>query len=166
MHNIKISAALLVAAALTLGCVEKPPEQPAIDLAAEAQAIRDRSAEWLALASARDAAGVANGMYTADAVTLFDGDLNHGTAEIQASMEADTAEYPNSTIAWTTSQVHVAASGDLAYELGSFTFDPDGAGEAPGANGEYATVWVKSNGTWRAAADAGTASKPVADGGA
>ncbi len=162
MHNMRLVAALIVAAALTLGCVEKPPAQPAVDVAAEAQAIRDRSAEWLQLAVARDAVGVANGMYTADAVTLFDGDMSHGTAEIQASMEADTASNPDSTITWSTSHVHVAASGDLAYELGSFTFDPDGAGEAPGVNGEYVTVWVKSDGTWRAAADAGTTGKPAA----
>ena len=162
MFNIKYTAALLVAAALAVGCVERPPAQSAVDVTAEAQTIRDRSAEWLALAVARDAAAIANGIYTADAVTLFDGDINHGAAAIQASMEADMAEYPDSTMSWTTSHVHVAASGDLAYELGAFTFDPDGAGDAPAASGEYATVWVKSDGTWRAAADAGTASKPAA----
>ena len=114
----------------------------------------------------RDAAGIANGIFTADAATLFDGDINHGTAEIQASIEADAAANPDSSMSWSTSYVHVAASGDLAYELGSFTFDPDGAGEAAAVNGEYSTVWVKSDGTWRAAADAGTVAKPAAEGGA
>ncbi|HEY5626230.1 MAG TPA: hypothetical protein VIT93_07050, partial [Dehalococcoidia bacterium] len=96
-----------MAVVLTVGCVEPPPAQPVVDLAAEAQAIRDRSAEWLKLAIARDAAGIANGMFTADAVTLFDGEINHGTAAIQASIEADTAANPDSTLSWTTSHVHV-----------------------------------------------------------
>lgn len=161
MHHFKLPAAVLAASALIMGCVEKPPAQPVVDVAAEAQAIRDRSAEWLQLAVAQDAAGIANGIFTADAVTIFDGDIEHGTAEIQASMEANNAEYPGSSITWSTSHVHVAASGDLAYELGSFTFDPDGVGDAPSVSGEYATVWVKSDGTWRAAADAGTTVKPA-----
>lgn len=166
MRCIKFPAAVLAAAVLTWGCVQKPPAAPAIDVAAEAQTIRDRSAEWMELAVARDAAGIANGIFTADAVTLFDGDVKHGTAEIQASIEADAAANPDSTLSWSTSHVHVAASGDLAYELGSFVFDPDGAGEAPGATGEYATVWVKSDGIWRAAADSGTARKTTEEGGA
>lgn len=166
MRNIKLPVALIVAAGLTMGCTEAPPAQPTVDVAAEAQAIRDRSAEWLRLATARDAAGIANGIFTADAVTLFDGDIHHGTAAIQAGLEADAAANPDSSHSWSTSRVQVAASGDLAYELGSFTFDPDGAGEAPAVNGEYSTVWVKSDGTWRAAADAGTTAKPAAEAGA
>lgn len=160
MSNIKIAAASIVTAALAWGCIERPPAEPAIDLAAEAQAVRDRSAEWMALATARDAAAIATGFFTTDAVTLFDGDIQHGTAEIQADLEADMAANPDSTLSWQTSQVRVAASGDMAHELGSFTFDPDGAGEASAVSGEYSTVWLKgSDGIWRAAADAGTTRK-------
>jgi len=146
-------------AAFAAGCAKPAPEAPAVDLAAEAQAVRDRSAAWLQLAQAKDVAGIVNGVWTADSVALFDGDISKGTAELQAGMEAEIAKSPNSTISWTTSDVQVAASGDLAYELGSFTSDPDGDGEAAAANGEYVTVWTKTDGTWRVAADAGTARK-------
>lgn len=166
MYNCKLLVAAIAAAVLTLGCVEPPPAQPVVDLAAEAQAIRDRSAEWLTLATARDAAGIANGIFMTDAVTLFDGDILHGTTAIQASIEADAAANPDSTLSWSTSHVHVAASGDLGYELGSFAFDRDGAGDAAGVTGEYVTVWVKSDGIWRAAADAGTTASAAAEGGA
>ncbi|HXV40875.1 MAG TPA: nuclear transport factor 2 family protein, partial [Steroidobacteraceae bacterium] len=124
-----------------------------------AQAVRDRSAEWLVLAQAKDAAGIATGIYVQDAVTLFDGTIRHGAAEIQAGMEAETAAMPNSTIDWTTRDVRVASSGDMAYETGSWTFDPDGDGEQPSTSGEFVTVWVKVDGAWRAAADAGTSPK-------
>ena len=153
---------MLVAAAcgvLAAGCAKPAPEAPAVDLAAEAQAVRDRSAAWLQLAQARDAAGIVNGVYTADAATLFDGNIRKGTAEIQAGMEAEFAASPDATTSWTTDDVKVAASGDLAYERGTFSFDPDGAGEAPANSGEFVTIWSKVDGTWRAAVDAGTARK-------
>lgn len=159
MRVMKSTSALLLAAGLAAGCAKPAPETPAIDLAAEAQAIRDRSAAWLQLAQAKDAAGVANGMYTADAVTLFDGEISHGTAEIQARMEADNAKSPDATITWSTTDVQLAASGDLAYELGTWTYDADGDGPAAATNGEYVTVWTKADGSWRAAVDAGTSAK-------
>lgn len=146
----------LAAGMLVAGCGAKAP---AVDLAAEAQAVRDRSAEWMKLAQAKDAAGVASGVYTADAVTMFDGNIRHGAAEIQAGMEAETAAMPNAIISWTTTDVKVAASGDMAYETGTWTFDSDGDGEAPADSGEFVTVWVKVDGQWRAAADAGTSPK-------
>lgn len=160
MLNMKSVALALGATTLLWGCAQPQPSEPAIDLAAEAQAVKDRSAEWLALAQARDAAGIA-ALYMADGVTLFDGELRHGVAEIQAAMEADFAANAASTVSWTTHHVHVAASADLAYELGSFTYDVDGEGEAAPVSGEYVTVWVKSDGAWRAAADAGTVAKPA-----
>ncbi|MGQ0385164.1 MAG: YybH family protein [Gammaproteobacteria bacterium] len=144
------------AALLAAGCAAKTP---AVDVAAEAQAVRDRSAEWLKLNQAKDFAAIANGIFTSDGVTLYDGEISHGTAEILASFEADHAENPNAMGSWTTSDVVVAASGELAYERGSFTFDADGTGEAPETTGEFVTVWVKSDGTWRAAVDAATVRK-------
>jgi len=153
---------MLIAAAcgaLAAGCAKPAPEAPAVDLAAEAQAVRDRSAAWLQLAQAKDAAGIVNGVYTPDAVTLYDGKILKGSAALQADMEAGNAATPNSTVTWSTNDVKVAASGDLAYELGAFTFDPDGAEAQPATTGEYVTVWSKVDGTWRAVADAGTMMK-------
>ena len=153
---------MLVAAAcgaLAAGCAKPAPEAPAVDVVAEAQAIRDRSAAWMQLAQAKDAAGIVNGIYTADGVALFDGDIRKGTAELQAGMEAEFTASPGATINWTTNDVQVAASGDLAYERGTFSFDPDGAGEAPAEEGEFVTIWTKADGTWRAVVDAGTARK-------
>ena len=149
---------VMLAAGLMAACA-RPPEAPAVDVAAEAQAIRDASAAWLKLAQARDVAGIVNGVYAADAVTIFDGNIRKGTAEIQAGLEAEMAALPDATITWTTDNVVVAASGDLAYERGSFNFDPDGAGEKPAEAGEFVTVWSKADGSWRPVVDAGTARK-------
>ena len=155
---------MLVAAAcgvLAAGCAKQAPEAPAVDLAAEEQAIRDRSMEWLKFATARDAAAIASGILAANTVTMYDGVINEGVAAVQAASEAGYAARPNSTVTWTTDEVHVAASGDLAYELGTATEDADGDGEAAPTTGRYVTVWTKVDGTWRAVVDAGTTPKPA-----
>jgi len=156
MRGRQLMLAAAACSALAAGCAQKAPQAPAVDLAAEAQAVRDRSAAWLQMAQAKDAAGIANGVYASDAVTLYDGKVINGTAAIQADMAADSTAMPNSTISWTTNDVKVAASGDLAYELGAFTFDPDGAEAKPATTGEFVTVWSKVDGNWRAVVDAGT----------
>jgi uncharacterized protein (TIGR02246 family) len=149
----------VASAAMAVGCAQKAPQAPAVDLAAEAQAVRDRSAAWLQMAQAKDAAGIANGILTPDAAALYDGKILKGSAAIQADIEAQISEMPNATTSWSTSDVKVAASGELAYERGAFTFDPDGAESKPATSGEYVTVWTKVDGAWRAAVDAGTMMK-------
>ena len=151
----------LAASLLATGCAKKEAEAPAIDLAAEEQAIRDRSMEWLKFATAKDAAGIANSILAANSVTMYDGVINEGAAAVQAATEEGYTARPNSTTTWTTDEVHVAASGDLAYELGTATEDADGDGEAAPTTGRYVTVWSKVDGTWRAVADAGTQLKPA-----
>ncbi len=159
MRGRKLILTAAACAALTTGCAQKAPEGAAVDLAAEAQAVRDRSAAWLQLAVAKDVVGIVNDVYTSNAVTLFDGNIRKGSAELQAGMEADNADAPNASISWSTTEVQVAKSGDFAYELGTFTFDPDGADAAPAVTGEFVTVWSKADGSWRAVADAGTIRK-------
>lgn len=159
---MRVRKLLLIAAAsagLAAGCAKPQPAAPAVDLAAEAQAVRDRSAAWLQMAQARDTAGIASGVFAANATTLYADSISHGAADIQAAMNAEDTAMPNSTVNWSTTDVQVAGSGDLAYELGTFTFDPDGAGEAAALDGEYVTVWTKADGSWRAIVDSSTARK-------
>lgn len=144
------------ASLLALGCAKQEAAAPAVDLAAEEQAIRDRSAEWMGYAQAKDVAAMVNGIYTADAITLFDGTIRRGAAEIQAGAEKELVEAPDLQVSWTTTAVKVAASGDLAWETGDVSVDADGAGEGAAETGSFITVWTKVDGQWRAVADAGT----------
>lgn len=153
------SLAALALLALAVGCAQES-EAPVVDLAAEEKAIWDRSAEWMQLAQSRDAAAIVNSIYLPDAVTLFDGELRTGSDEIRAGMERELAAKPASTIAWTTTKVKVAAAGDLAWETGAFTMDPDGPGEAPPVSGNFVTIWSKVDNAWRVAVDSGSAAKP------
>jgi ketosteroid isomerase-like protein len=121
----------------------------------EEQAVRDASMAWLQAAQARDSATI--DLYlAANAASIFDGQVLEGLMAMQTNREEEWAANPDFTIEWTTTDVGVAASGDLAYERGSWTSDPDGDGEAPAEYGEYLTVWKKIDGQWKVLYDAGT----------
>ncbi len=129
-----------------------------VDVAAEQQAVRDASASWLATAKAKDW-GAFGAYFAADGTWYMAGqEPLTGPAATQAAMEAMFASMPNAAVDWTTTQVTVASSGDLAYELGSFAITNDGQDLD---KGHYVTVWQKVNGTWKVAADIGVSSTPA-----
>jgi ketosteroid isomerase-like protein len=162
MDPRNMTAAALATALLTVGCAKKEepaeapaePAAPAVDIAAEEQAIRNRSGEWMNYANAKDASSAANKMFASDGVLFSDGKAYRGPA-ILAKYEADVKENPDAIFSWTSDQVRVAGSGDMALEIGSFNFDPDGAGKKPAVQGSFATTWVKTDGEWRVVADVG-----------
>jgi uncharacterized protein (TIGR02246 family) len=172
MNARQIALATLAAGLLVSGCAKKeeaptPEEQqaaaaPAVDLAAEEQAIRNRSGEWMNYANSKDAASIANNIFASDGILIDDEKAYKGPAEIQAAMEAEVKENPDRLISWSSDQVRVAESGDLAVETGSFTFDPDGDGRKSAVNGTFVTSWVKVDGQWRALTDAGGENKAAA----
>jgi uncharacterized protein (TIGR02246 family) len=171
MKTREIALAALVASIVASGCAKKEeapppsaePAAPAVDIAAEEAAIRNRSGEWMNFANAKDIASVVT-VYSPDAITAYDGTVQRGQAEIQAGAERGLKENPNSVIAWSTTAVRVAASGDLAVETGNITVDPDGdAGKKPATTGVFVTAWEKVDGAWRVMADAGTENEKKAE---
>lgn len=156
---LTLFALLAVAAGCAPSAIEEAAPQaaaaPAVDLAAEEQAVRDASVHWEAAEQERDLLTVMSFMHP-DVTAIFDGRLLSGYAEFEAATKARWQEQPDSTLEWTTSAVVVAASGDLAYERGSWSFDPDGDGAAEPEKGEYVCVWQKVDGEWKVVVDAGS----------
>lgn len=169
MDTRKTIAAALAATLLLAGCAKTQDEAkeeearaaakaeaPAVDLAAEEQAIRNRSAEWMNYANAKDVPTIVNGIFSPDAIAVSQGEVRKGSAAIQAGMEKDVKKMPDAVVSWTTTAVKVAASGDLAVEKGDYYFDPDGSGKKPATAGTFVTVWEKIDGNWRATTDVST----------
>jgi len=169
MDTRNLIAAALAATLLLAGCAKTQDEAKedeaqaaakaeaaAVDLAAEEQAIRNRSAEWMNYANAKDVPTIVNGIFSPDAIAVSQRDVRKGSAAIQAGMEKDVKEMPDAVISWTTTTVKVAASGDLAVEKGDYYFDPDGSGKKPATAGTFVTVWEKIDGNWRATTDVST----------
>ena len=164
MSTRTLLAITLAAALFATGCAKKEeakvdeaaaPAAPVVDLAAEEQAIRNRSGEWMNYANARDAASIANKIFAADGMLIADEKAHKGTAAIQAALEAEMKENPKSLVSWTSDQVRVSSGGDFAMENGSFNFDPDGDGKKSAIQGSFATTWAKTDGEWRVLSDAG-----------
>jgi uncharacterized protein (TIGR02246 family) len=164
MNARNYALAALAAGVLASGCGAKkdeapaeaaPPAEPAVDLAAEEQAIRNRSGEWMNYANSKDAASIANKIFAADGVLIADDKAYKGTAAIQAKMEEDIKKSPDALFSWSSDQVRVSGSGDFAIESGNYTLDPDGEGKKPAMQGSFATTWSKIDGEWRVLSDAG-----------
>ena len=149
---------VLLAGIFLSACATKK-DDAVVDIAAAQQAIKDRSAAWM---MAKDAASVAGSFYSKEAMVAYDGSVSRGRDAIQAGREDDFASSPETTVSWTSDAVNVAASGDMAYEIGTITRDPDGTGPQPAVNGRFVTVWRKIEGEWYAVADAGTEAAPPA----
>jgi ketosteroid isomerase-like protein len=164
MSTRTLLAFTLAAALLATGCAKKEeakveeaaaPAAPVVDLAAEEQAIRNRSGEWMNYANSRDAASIANKIFAADGVLIAGEKAYKGTAAIQAAVEAEMKENPKSIVSWTSDQVRVSSGGDFAMENGNFNIDRDGDGKKPAIQGSFATTWAKTGGEWRVLSDAG-----------
>ena len=160
--NTRTLAAAVSAVILLASCAakkEEPPAEPAkpaVDVAAEEQAIRTRSGEWMNYMNSQDTAALAN-VYAPDVISIYDGNVTKGASNIQAGLSEELKANPKAVFNWTSDAVHVAESGDLAYETGTIYVDLDGAdGKKPGTNGSFVTVWQKVDGAWRVVADAGT----------
>jgi len=150
-----------VAGILALAACAQPASEPVVDVAAEEQAIRDASMAWLAAVQARDhAAAAAN--FAPDGVTFPENqDPLVGPAAIQAASEAQWAETPNASVSWSVDRVIMSASGDVAVELGTFTFSNEGEEDT----GKYVTAWTKIDGAWKVAADIGVSTMLQEEGG-
>ena len=159
-------AAAVAATVLLAGCAKKEEVKeeaketqaaatPAVDLAAEEQAVRNRSGEWMNYANSKDAASIATGIFASDGILIADEKAYRGPAEIQAAMEEQVKKAPDAIVSWSSDKVRVSDAGDFAVEFGSFTFDPDGEGKKPARQGAFATTWAKVDGQWRVTSDAG-----------
>lgn len=75
----------------------------------------------------------------------------------------EMARMEGATLDWESQEVHVAASGDMAYDLGTYTMTlPDGTED----RGKYVVVWVKEDGRWKVAVDMFSSNQPPPGGGA
>jgi uncharacterized protein (TIGR02246 family) len=153
MRN-RIVALAFLTSFLVAACAPAPaPSAPAVDTAAEEQAIRTISSAWLASEQAKDAAGVLT-HFAADASVAWSGDEPAtGHDAIRALLEKGWAEDPSAMVTWSTDSVHVSAAGDMAVETGSWSTTgtgPDGSGSDAG---KYLTYYRKVDGAWKVAAD-------------
>jgi uncharacterized protein (TIGR02246 family) len=144
---------------LVAGCNQAPPP---VDTAAAVQAVKDGDAAQLKAAQALDAAGVAAG-YTDDVTVLCPNQpLVAGKDAAQKTWAAMLV--PGTQITWAPSKVEVAASGDLAYDQGTYTVSTPGPDGKPVSDkGKYlAVVKKQADGSWKVSEDMWNSDLPAA----
>ena len=122
------------------------------DVAAEEAKIRDLDKKWVAAVGAKDATASAN-FYAVDGVIMPAGaPIAQGRSAI-ASVWKGFLGLKNFDLTFAPSEVTIASSGDIAYEIGTYALGFDGDKGPVKDVGKYVVVWKKVEGAWQVAAD-------------
>jgi ketosteroid isomerase-like protein len=143
------------------GCVAEAPAPavPPDNRAADEAALRAALKQWAAAAEAKDAATFAS-FYANEGILMLE---NAPDARGMPALKEGTSGMmsdPNFSLSFGPDEVVVARSGDLAYDIGSYSLTMSGPdGTAVTQKGHYVDVWTKNAvGEWKVAVDA-----PVSD---
>ncbi|HZI66548.1 MAG TPA: DUF4440 domain-containing protein [Thermoanaerobaculia bacterium] len=149
------AAALLLAATFL-----RAHEPAAVDLEAARRAIRIADLEMAKAVSDRNLEKF-NSLVADDAV-FFGRDVSRGR-EAVAKAWLPLFTDPSMFLKWQPDEVHVSASGDLGYSIGTYDrMSRDPSGKPASARGTYVSIWRKqADGKWRAVLDIGTPGTPV-----
>lgn len=126
-------------------------------MSASASAAADREIRallpgWLDAVARKDSAAIAT--YYAQ-----DGRFMVPNAPIAQGREAVAATWayllslPGVALTFGPTHIEAAASGDLAFEIGTYALGFDRDGKRIEDRGKYVVVWKRLDGTWKAAAD-------------
>lgn len=151
-HVGRVLACLLLLA----GCADAPR----VDTLAEADLIRELDVQWQAAVDAKDIEACL-GFYAPDAMQMpANSPAFVGTEAIRNWYESWLLE-PGVSNSFEPEVIEVAASGDLAYDRGTYRFvveAPEGRVEDVG---KYVVIWKKINGEWKVMADIGNSDAPL-----
>ena len=109
------------------------------------------NARWLKAFQAHDAAGEA-AVFASDGVE-YRAHLEPivGPAAIEAYDKVFFSDNPTLAVSWSTDEIHIADSGDLAIQTGEFQASGVGPTRDQENKGRILTVWKKEDGQWRVA---------------
>jgi ketosteroid isomerase-like protein len=110
------------------------------------------NAHWVAAFKANDFAAI-EALMAPDSLLLAPGAPPIQGAKAVAAMWESWGALPNVAIDFGATLVEVAASGELAYDYGTYTFAFDSEEGPFKENGKYIVVWKKIDGAWKIAAD-------------
>ena len=110
------------------------------------------TAQWVAAFKANDFAAI-EALMAPDSLLLAPGAPPVQGAKAVADMWKTWGALPNVAIDFGGTYSEVAASGELAYDYGAYTFAFDSEEGPFSENGKYIVVWKKIDGAWKIAAD-------------
>ena len=159
---MRIESVLFVFGILSLvGCA---PAEPEIDFKAEEQAIHELNAEWFAAEARRDMEATLSYM-TSDVINQPEGAPTTVGIDATHTFYESFFEIPYADLERLPRTVVVAASGDLAYDIGPFNVVFENESGRTKSPAKSMVIWRKSDGEWKAVAVSFSSdSPPVASG--
>ena len=132
-----------------------------VDYAAEEKAIRDLDAQWVNAVAARDTAAISR-LYATDALYMAPNARALGGRAGAQKGWGDMFALPGAGLTFGPTKVVVAQAGDIAYDIGTYTFQMKGPKGPVEDKGKYLVVWKKQDGEWKVAADMFNSDLPAA----
>ena len=108
--------------------------------------------KWVAAFAAKDIAAIEN-MMAPDALLLSPGAPAVQGAKAIAETWKGWSELANVAVTFGAERIEASASGDMAYDYGTYIFAFDGDKGRVIEKGKYIVVWKKIDGAWKVAAD-------------
>jgi len=139
---------LVILMAALSGCAKRA------DVEAERAALLQADADWATAVATKDPDAFAS-FFAPDAILMAPNlPVVNGMEGIRQWATANMS-LPGFAVTWEATSAEVAASGDIGYTLGRFTFQmtlPDGTPLTD--TGKYATIWKRqADGMWKVAVD-------------
>ena len=158
MHCVRLLLLVAPVVTLSLGCWRATQ----VDLQAEAATIHALSRQWQAAVNARDLDACLE-FYAPGAVEMQpNSPAIMGLPAIRAWFETGLLQ-PGITNSFAPDTIEVAASGDLAYDRGTYRF----AMETPSGRvedvGKYLMIWRKIDGEWKVEVDISNSDQPLSE---
>jgi uncharacterized protein (TIGR02246 family) len=153
------SRLLLLALAPVLACSptkaatdDSAAAAPKVDYAAEEKAIRDLDAQWANAVAAKDTAAISK-LYATDALFMPPNMQALGGRAGAQKGWGGMFSMLGFGLTFGPTKIVVAQSGDMAYDIGTYTFTMQGAKGPVEDKGKYLVVWKKQDGQWKVVAD-------------
>ncbi len=140
-----------LAGTFTLALVS--PKFPQADRSADEAAIRKIDVAWSHAGETKDLEAFVAPYATDGSVLPFSAPMATGTTAIR-QLWAGLMSKPGFSLRFAATKMEVAASGDMAWEVGTFELKLNDAQSNPMTTpGKYVVTWKNLGGTWKVAAD-------------
>ncbi len=135
-------------------CNSKQGSVGTANIEAESQSIQSEANAWFDAIAKKDLERTLS-FYAADAQYLSAGRPAASTADERRRLWAEDFATPGFSSDESTTKIEVAASGDLAYQRGTYVLGAeDGQGKPTKSTGKFVVLWRKqSDGKWKAIVD-------------
>jgi uncharacterized protein (TIGR02246 family) len=148
--NVAVAAVVAVCVMFVAACGGASPE-------ADKAAIGEANKKWLAAIAAKDGAAI-GALHAEDASMLPPNAPRVAGREAIQTSWTQMMGAPGFALTFETEKLEVAKSGDVAVDIGTYTFTP-GEGAQP-ESGKFVVTWVKRDGNWVVFTDMFSANQP------